>query len=99
MPRKLRVHVPGGIYHVTLRGNHRQPIFRQHGERKLLNLIVARAIERFEAKVHAYCWMTNHLHLLVRAPKGNLPQSKSQSDPTHHDQFQCSSHAVGDDAT
>ena len=27
MARRLRLHVPGGFYHVTLRGNHRQPIF------------------------------------------------------------------------
>lgn len=67
MPRQLRIHVPGGIYHVTLRGNHRQPIFFTAADRKLLNAIVVRAIETFEPRVHAYCWMTNHIHLVLQA--------------------------------
>ena len=66
MPRKLRLHVPGGFYHVTLRGNHQQPIFAAAHDHHLLNTIVARAIENFGARLHAYCWMTNHLHLLLQ---------------------------------
>jgi len=67
MPRPLRIHVPGGVYHVTLRGNHQQPIFFHRADRSLLDLIVARALERFDARLHAYCWMTNHLHLVIQA--------------------------------
>jgi REP element-mobilizing transposase RayT len=64
--RRLRVHVPGGFYHVTLRGNHQQDIFRVDADRLLLNAIVARATERYGARLHAYCWMSNHLHLLLQ---------------------------------
>jgi REP element-mobilizing transposase RayT len=67
MPRRPRIHVPGGVYHVTLRGNHQQPIFFVRADRSLLDLIVARALERFDARLHAYCWMTNHLHLVIQA--------------------------------
>jgi putative transposase len=66
VPRRLRVHVPGGFYHVTLRGNHQSDIFRSDGDRRLLNVIVANAIEKFKSRLHAYCWMTNHVHLLVQ---------------------------------
>lgn len=75
MPRQLRLHVPGGLYHVTLRGNHRQPIFFTDADRDLLDDLVADAIEQMAARVHAYCWMTNHLHMLVQisdAPLGRL---------------------------
>jgi putative transposase len=65
MPRPLRIHVPGGFYHATLRGNHRQDIFTRDSERTLLNKIVARALDQHEARLHAYCWMSNHLHFLV----------------------------------
>jgi len=34
MPRRPRLHVPGGIYHVVLRGNHRQRIFDTRGDRE-----------------------------------------------------------------
>ena len=46
MPRRLRIHLPGGFYHVTLRGNHQQAIFFAECDRTVLNIIVARKIER-----------------------------------------------------
>jgi REP element-mobilizing transposase RayT len=67
MPRRPRIHVPGGFYHVTLRGNHRRDIFFADGDRHLLNRIVARSLTSFHTRLHAYCWMTNHLHLLLQA--------------------------------
>jgi putative transposase len=72
MPRPLRVHVPGGIYHVTLRGNHQQAVFVDEGDQRLLNCIVARALQTFGARLHAYCWMTNHLHLLMQVDQQPL---------------------------
>jgi len=75
MARKLRLHVPGGFYHVTLRGNHRQPVFFTMEDRDLLDRIVARVVTRLGVRLHAYCWMTNHLHLLAQvseAPLGRM---------------------------
>ena len=66
MPRRPRIHLPNAHYHVTLRGNHQQDIFRSAEDRRLLDMIVARSIETFGARIHAYCWMSNHLHLLVQ---------------------------------
>lgn len=77
MSRRRRVHVPGGSYHVTLRGNHRQDIFRDPADRSALDAIVRRATERIDSRVLAYCWMTNHIHLLVQVgddPLGQLMQ-------------------------
>ena len=75
MTRPLRLHLPGGFYHVTLRGNHREAIFSTDSDRLLLNTIVAHALDRHGARIHAYCWMTNHLHALVQIgddPLSNL---------------------------
>lgn len=75
MARRLRLHVPGGFYHVTLRGNHRQPVFFAEADRVRLDDVVAEAVHRLAARVHAYCWMSNHIHLLVEisdAPLGQL---------------------------
>lgn len=77
MPRLPRLHVPGAIYHVTARGNHRQDIFFRHADRHLLDSIMSDALEHTGARVHAYCWMTNHVHLLVQVadqPLGRLMQ-------------------------
>ena len=75
MPRPPRLHVPGAFYHVTLRGNHRQDIFFKPADRRLFNELTAEVIDRFTARLHAYCLMTNHVHLLVQvgdAPLGRL---------------------------
>ncbi len=71
MARKLRLHVPGGFYHVTLRGNHRQPIFFEPADRAWLESTVAHRTAEAGARIHAYCWMTNHIHLLVEV--GHVP--------------------------
>jgi putative transposase len=71
MPRPLRIHVPGAFYHVTLRGNHRQNIFFAPADRRLFEDITAEVIEQLIARVHAYCWMTNHVHMLVQV--GDVP--------------------------
>ena len=44
MARKPRLHVPGGLYHVTLRGNHRQPIFELASDRNRLDSIIVAAL-------------------------------------------------------
>lgn len=77
MTRRPRVHAPFGFYHVTLRGNHQQPVFFKDEHREWLNEIVATAIERHGALVHGYCWMTNHVHLVVQVghtPLGQIVQ-------------------------
>lgn len=77
MARKPRLHVPGGHYHVTLRGNHRLPIFAQESDRDRLDSIVADATSRDGVTVHAYCWMTNHVHALLEVgtePLGRFMQ-------------------------
>jgi putative transposase len=75
MPRPLRIHVPGAMYHVTLRGNHRQNIFFTPQDRSLLSELIAEVTQRFDSRVHAYCFMTNHIHALIQvsdAPLGRL---------------------------
>jgi REP element-mobilizing transposase RayT len=66
MARQLRLHAPGGFYHVTLRGNHRQPVFFRDADRELLESIVEEVNAVVGTRVHAYCWMTNHIHLLMQ---------------------------------
>jgi REP element-mobilizing transposase RayT len=74
MPRKPRQHVPGGVYHVILRGNHREPLFGTDRDRAYLNALVGDVVARFGLRILAYCWMTNHLHLAVQV--GDTPLDK-----------------------
>jgi putative transposase len=74
MGRLPRLHVPGGYYHVMLRGNHRQDLFATDADRLKLNNIVAGVTESCGARSHAFCWMSNHLHLLIQI--GDRPLGK-----------------------
>jgi putative transposase len=74
MPRPPRLHVPGAHYHVILRGNHREALFGNSQDRCALNDIVADVSSRFEIRIHAFCWMSNHLHALLQIADRPLGQ-------------------------
>ena len=61
-----RLHVPGRSYHVILRGNYREALFGVEADRLQLNDIVADVLDQQWARLHAFCWMTNQLHALLR---------------------------------
>ena len=93
MPRAPRLHVTGGLYHVILRGNHQQPIFDREADYHAFEENLARALRRYGARVHAYCWMTNHVHLaaqvgdvrlgrLMQAVASSYARRKQQRIPT-----------------
>jgi REP element-mobilizing transposase RayT len=66
MPRKPRIHLPGGFYHVMLRGNGGQDIFLDPQDGRLFLTILAEAAERSGMRIHAWCLMPNHAHLLLQ---------------------------------
>jgi putative transposase len=62
------------MYHVTLRGNHRQDIFFTPDDRGLLTYIIRDILVDCGARLHAYCYMTNHVHALLQV--SDTPLSK-----------------------
>jgi len=72
LPRRHRHHVPGGLYHAVLRGNHRRAIFDDGGDYHRFEDILAHALDRYGADLFAYCWMTNHVHLAIRIAEAPL---------------------------
>lgn len=72
MARPLRIEFPGALYHVTSRGNRREPIFTDDTDRHALLGVVARAMERFDAVVLSYCLMGNHCHFVMHTRQANL---------------------------
>jgi len=72
MARKTRIHYPGAMYHVTLRGNDQQNIFFCDSDRYLWEFILITALSRYEAHIHGYCWMTNHVHMVVQVAQEPL---------------------------
>jgi putative transposase len=72
MPRLPRVNVPNGIYHVTARGNRRQPLFLEDRDRELFLAILATLGLRRRWRFHGYCLMPNHYHLVLTTPRADL---------------------------
>src|SRR5260221_943040 len=72
MARKVRVQYPGAIYHVMNRGDHREPIFSSNKDRELFLKTLGEASEKTDWQVHAWCLMSNHLHLVIETPRANL---------------------------
>jgi len=74
MARQPRIHLPGGYYHVMVRGNGGNDIFFSSADRNRFLLFVQEGIERYGHRVHAFCLMDNHVHLLIQV--GATPLSK-----------------------
>jgi REP element-mobilizing transposase RayT len=72
MARKPRLHVPGGVYHVMLRGNAGQDIFFTDEDRLHLYDLVEEGTARFAHRVHGFCLMGNHVHLVVQVSETPL---------------------------
>jgi REP element-mobilizing transposase RayT len=66
MARKPRIHYPGAVYHVILRGNAGQPIFFADTDRYRLYLFLQYVVEKFGCRIHGFCLMTNHIHLIMQ---------------------------------
>ena len=72
MARKAREKGESGIYHIILRGNGRQEIF--HDDEDFIRFI--ETLDRYKTetkmKVHGWCLMHNHIHLLLEEGKEEL---------------------------
>lgn len=78
MARPLRIELSGGLYHVTARGDRREDIYFDTADRQAWLSLLGQVCERFNWVCHAYCLMTNHYHLVVETPEGNLAQGMRQ---------------------
>ena len=78
MARKSRIHVPGGVYHVMLRGNGGQAIFPEAEDGAAFLALLAEGVARYGFRCHGYCLMPNHAHLVLQA--GAIPLSQAMQN-------------------
>jgi REP element-mobilizing transposase RayT len=87
MARPLRLQFPGGIYHVTARGNDRRAIFADDADCSPFLIVLASVVVRYRVRCHAYCLMGNHYHLLLETPEGNLSVAMRQLNGVYTQRF------------
>ena len=72
MARPLRVQFEGALYHLVVRANNRQPLFRDHQDRRRYLGLLSRYRGQFGCKLYAYVLLNRHVHLLMETPRANV---------------------------
>jgi putative transposase len=71
---KPRIAFPGALYHLTSRGNDGMAIVADDWDRHAVLSQLGVAVEKDGWVCHGYCVMTNHVHLMVETPEGNVSE-------------------------
>jgi len=87
MARPLRIEFSGAVYHVTSRGDGREDIYLSDEDKETFLKVLAHAVDRFGWVCHAWCLMTNHYHLLIETPRGNLSQGMRHLNGVYTQRF------------
>lgn len=61
----MRTWFPGAVYHIMHRGVRRKAIFQEEMDYQVLLQVLKNSLEKYKCILHAYCLMTNHIHLLL----------------------------------
>ena len=65
MPRRARLVVPCIPWHIIQRGNNRTACFYENSDYQYYLDTLAEQAIKYGCRIHAYCLMTNHVHLLL----------------------------------
>ena len=69
MPRIARAVATEFPHHIVQRGNNRENVFLSPEDREKYRFLLKKYSVKWESPIIAYCFMTNHIHLLVRPIK------------------------------
>jgi putative transposase len=87
MPRPHRLNVPGGIYHVTSRGNRRQLIFLDDRDHRTFLQLLGGVCDRLGWRCQGYCLMPNHYHAVIETPQPNLSSGMQELNSRYAEGF------------
>jgi putative transposase len=82
MARKPRIEYEGAFYHVIIRGNQRQKIFKEPVDYDKYHQYLVIYKNRYQYALYAYVLMSNHVHLLIETrdvPLSRIMQGINQS--------------------
>ena len=75
------------MYHVTSRGDRREPIAKDDSGRTVFLDVLGQALERFDAQTWAYCLMGNHYHPVLHTREANLSRLMRQINGVYTQAF------------
>lgn len=74
MARKDRITEPG-CYHIINRGVERRNVYLDPDDYNFFILLLIKLSENYNIKVHSYCLMTNHYHILLETKENNISKA------------------------
>ncbi|WNF37361.1 transposase [Bacillaceae bacterium IKA-2] len=74
LSRKRRVWYPGASYHITARGNRRTALFEGKQDYLMYLAILEDVRSIYPFTLHAYCLMTNHIHLQLQTKNVHIKE-------------------------
>ena len=95
MARPLRIEIAGALYHVTSRGDRQENIYESDTDRENFLLVLEEVCKQYNWSVHSYCLMSNHYHLLVETPDGNLSKGMRQLNGVFTQKYNRNNNKVG----
>ena len=84
---RRRFEAEQGVYHVINRGNYRADVFRTEGARAAFETCLFEACAQSNWVLHAFVVMSNHYHLALEAPDGNLVKGMQWLQATFANRF------------
>ncbi|WP_154699469.1 transposase, partial [Legionella pneumophila] len=95
MVRPLRIEYAGGLYHITSRGNRKEAIYLSDEDRENFLSVLGDVCLKYQWLCHSYCLMTNHYHLLIETPLGNLSKGMRYLNGVYTQKFNKSHKRIG----
>lgn len=75
MPRIARVLNDKHIYHIMLRGNNKEAVFKNDEDKKEILKIMTAKKQQGKYYLYAYCVMDNHIHLIFKEGSDSISRS------------------------
>ena len=70
--RSLRFDEPNYFYHITCRGQRKNPLFFSDDDFNAYYSIINNVAQDMDMEIYGYCLMRNHVHLLLRRRENSL---------------------------
>ena len=87
MPRPAREHISNGVWHVTQRATDSEIFFISPFDFFAFCQLLGLTVQRARWKLHGFCLMTNHVHLLIQTPEPTLPSGMQFLFSTYVEEF------------
>ena len=75
MARPARIEYEGAFYHVMNRGNRGEAILLDNQDRIRFYEIIGSIESRYKIIIYSFVLMSNHYHLIIETPLGNLSKA------------------------